>query len=176
MRISIVGLPGSGKTMLAEKVSEKLSIPHIQLDRFWFEAGGQEVWRKNDGPAKERVRAMVRERVMGAIAGDSWVSDGFYSRYQSNIAERANTVVFLDIPLWRRMCNHGRRMFSRSSRHKEVSFWNDMIFFYDIVRKTIKNGPRLRVLIEKHKDKVTVLHSRREINYFLSTLQHSNNL
>jgi adenylate kinase family enzyme len=106
MRISIIGLPGSGKTTLANAISEKLSIPHIHLDRFWFEAGGREGSRTTPPDEMEIIRAYIKEKVTPLIAEDSWVSDGFYPRIQTLIAERVDKIVFLDVPLWTRLMNH----------------------------------------------------------------------
>lgn len=55
MRITIIGLPGSGKSTLAQAIAEKLSIPHIQMDRFWFESGGRQSSRTT--PNVENVRS-----------------------------------------------------------------------------------------------------------------------
>jgi adenylate kinase family enzyme len=119
MRITIIGLSGSGKSTLARAISNKLSIPHIHLDRFWFEGGGKT--GEHDTPDIERVRAYVREKTLEAIAVDSWVSDGFYSRVQPEIAEQADVVLFLDIPLWKRLLSHAKRMLQPATRHKELN-------------------------------------------------------
>src|SRR6185312_12755385 len=116
MRISIIGLPGSGKSTVARMIAERFSIPHIQIDRFWFEAGGRT--GGHDTLDIEQVRALVREKTLAAIAAESWVSDGFYSRVQPEIAKRADAVVLLDIPLWRRLLNHAARTLQRNNRHK----------------------------------------------------------
>src|SRR3989344_3183980 len=135
MRISIIGLPGSGKSTLARAISDKLSIPCIHLDRFWFESGGRT--GEHDTPNIEQVRALVQEKALGATAADSWVSDGFYSRLQTEIASRADVVILLDIPLWKRMLSHARRMVHPNARHQELNVWDDIKFFPEIVRQTV---------------------------------------
>lgn len=65
MRITVIGLPGSGKSTLANAISKKLSIPHIHLDRFWFEAGGRN--GSHDTPNLAEVRAQVDQRAMAAL-------------------------------------------------------------------------------------------------------------
>jgi len=102
MRITIIGNCASGKSTLARKISEQFAIPHLHLDRFWFETKGH-LLEKDDAEGKERVRACIRAKVEGLIKQDSWVSDGWYSRVQPLIAERADEIVFLDLPLWRRL-------------------------------------------------------------------------
>lgn len=95
MRITVIGLPGSGKSTLARAISKKLGIPHIHLDRFWFEAGGRK--GPETTPNLAEVRAHVDARAREAIAAPAWVSDGFYNRLQSEIAERADTIMYLAI-------------------------------------------------------------------------------
>ncbi len=101
MRISIIGQPGSGKTYVAEAISKKLGIPHIHLDRFWFEAGGVTVTQHTSEEERARVRAYVRHKTSEATQAESWVSDGFYSTgVGPDIAKQADVILFLDVPLW----------------------------------------------------------------------------
>jgi adenylate kinase family enzyme len=168
MRITVIGLPGSGKSTLARIIAEKLSIPHIHIDRFWFEAGGRK--GSYDTPDIEGVRAHVREKVISAIRADQWVSDGFYSRVQPDIANRADTVIFLDIPLWRRLLNHATRLFRRSSRHGEVSIFDDLTFFAEIIRREFTRLPRLRKFVSQYKNKTVTLKSRKQITQYVESL------
>lgn len=85
-RISIVGTSGSGKTTLARQLSARLAIPHIELDGLF--------WEPNWQGAETEVFV---ERVEAAIATDSWVIDGNYRRVRSQIWERANVIVWLDL-------------------------------------------------------------------------------
>lgn len=168
MKISIVGLPGSGKSTLANSISAKFSIPHIQIDRFWFEAGGRRGSR--DTPDLEQVRAHVKEKVMRAVNAGSWVSDGFYRNLQPEIASRADVIVFLDISLWRRLLNHANRFLFRSNRHPETGVWSDLVFFFEVVRRTYTNGPRIRKFVDENRGRVTTLRSRKEIQDYLRVL------
>jgi len=170
MRISVIGHAGSGKSTLAAQISKKLGISHIHIDRFWFEAGGLEVWKRDDEAAKDRVRAIVGGRIREAIAQDSWVSDGLYSRYQDEVTERADVLIYLNIPLIARWRNHFQRALRPSGRHKELTWWDEIHFFYEMTLKTQKQAPRINALVEKFKDKVIVLHSRKEVAEYLAKL------
>ena len=169
MKISIIGLPGSGKSTLAKAIHEKLNIPHIYIDRFWLEAGGEET-KRGDNPERNRVREYVKERVREAIAQESWVSDGFYSRLQSEVASSADILVFLDIPIMERLLNHIVRTFTERKRHAEVSFWDDVRFIPEVVRRTFRTGPKLKAFVLQYPDKLKILRSRREIAAFIHTL------
>lgn len=171
MRISIVGSPASGKTYLAEAISKKLSVPHIHLDRFWFEAGGNEVKKDASAEEREQVRTYIREKVSAAIAADSWVSDGLYTRsVQPGIAQCADIIIFLDISLWHRLLNHAQRIFKPSTRHTELSLWHELTFFFEIIRRQFKNKSKLNRFINEHRNKIVMLKSRKEIERYLNNL------
>ncbi|MFZ1075714.1 MAG: hypothetical protein WAN50_05065 [Minisyncoccia bacterium] len=168
MRIDIVGLPAAGKSTLAEAISKKLSIPHIHLDRFWFESGGH--ISGGSAPTIQQVRARVRDKATEALKAESWVSDGTYLHIQDLIAAQADQIIFLDIPLWRRLVSHGKRMLHPRERHKETSFWDDVLFFGEIIKRTFTKASKLRRFINEHKNKVLILRSHKEIDAYLERL------
>ncbi len=168
MRIDIVGPPASGKSTLAIAISKKLSIPHIHLDRFWFEGGGRQ--GRLTTPNIEQVRASVREKTLEAIKAEAWVSDGTYLHVQDEVVNRADVLIFLDIPLGRRLLNHAKRMFFNPRMHKEVSAWDDITFFAELIRRTYTSGPKLRNFINEHRTKLVILRSNRDIDIYLSSL------
>jgi len=169
MRITILGLPGSGKSTLARKISDKLHIPYIHIDRFWLEAGGGHNSRTTPDP--EKAHAHVRERVLEAIKAESWVSDGVYRLVQPEIAGRADTIVFLDIPLWRRLLNHAERTIHRRHRQGEMTFWNDIAFFVEIVSRDLRKKTKIQTLIDNYGTEAVVLRSRKEIDTYLKQLR-----
>lgn len=168
MRITIIGLPGSGKSTLAHKIAEKKHIPHIHIDRFWLENGGGQNSRTTPNP--ELVHASVKEKVLKLIQQESWVSDGFYSNIQPEIAERADTIIFLDIPLWRRLLNHAGRIINSEKRHKELTFWGDLTFFFEMIGRESTKASKIKNFLEPYKIKTVVLKSHKEIEQYLQTL------
>jgi adenylate kinase family enzyme len=106
-RISVVGSSGSGKTTLARRLAAKLGVPHIELDGLH--------WDPNWTPVDDET---FRARVDRATAGDAWVADGNYSRARTIVLARADTVVWLDIPLRTCLARVLRRT-ARRSRTKE---------------------------------------------------------
>lgn len=169
MRISIIGLPGSGKSTLAQRLSARFDMPHIHLDRFWFEAGGLAL-KKGDTVERDRIRASVRAHVEKAIAQDAWVSDGFYAHVQSDIAERADVLIYLAPSFLARLTNHLSRTFRRHERHLELSMFDDLLFVGELVRRTFRTGPKIKRLIALYPEKLIVLRSRREVERYLSSL------
>lgn len=168
MRISIIGNCASGKSILAKKISTGLGIPYLQLDRLWFEAGGKNLQR-NDLADKERVRAYIKDNAEKFIAQDSWVSDGWYSRVQPMISDRADQVVFLDISLLRRLYNQIRRLLS-GNRHEELTVWDDIKFIPEIIRRTYRSDPKIRAFSKNYPQKLVILKSYKEVDLYLSGL------
>lgn len=88
-RILILGRTGSGKTTLARQLAAALRVPHVELDSLYF------------GPDFSTAPlSVLRERTSAAIAGDSWVTDGNKRAVRDLVWPRADTVVWLDYPLY----------------------------------------------------------------------------
>jgi len=91
-RIMIIGGPGSGKSTLARALGERLGLPVTHIDQVQFQAG----WVEVDPAARD---AKVRD----IIARPTWIIDGNYSSTIEDRMTRADTLIWLDIPLWRRL-------------------------------------------------------------------------
>jgi predicted kinase len=88
-RILILGRTGSGKTTLARDLSSALAVPHVELDSLYF------------GPDFSRAPlSLLRERTSAAIAGDRWVTDGNKRAVRDLVWPRADTIIWLDYPLY----------------------------------------------------------------------------
>jgi adenylate kinase family enzyme len=87
-RISVIGTSGSGKTVFARRLAERAKLPHVELDALF--------WGPNWTPADD---ALFRDRVATALSGDAWVCDGNYSSVRPMVLARADTVIWLDLPL-----------------------------------------------------------------------------
>ncbi len=168
MRISIIGHSSSGKSTLAKKLSEKFNIPHLQIDRFWFESGGAKL-KRGDKEGNKIVKNCTKEKVLEFIKQNSWVSDGWYSKIQPIISEKADYIIFLDIPLHRRLFNHLLRII-KTNRHKELKKWDDVTYFYDIVRKTFNNDKSIREFALEHSNKVKTFKNYNELEKFIKSL------
>ena len=87
-RVAVMGPSGSGKTTFAKALAARLQVPHIELDALYWDPN----WTQVDNDT-------FRARVESATATDGWVADGNYSRSQDIVLGRADTVVWLDLPL-----------------------------------------------------------------------------
>jgi adenylate kinase family enzyme len=87
-RIVVVGTSGSGKTTLAQRLAQRLELPHVELDALH--------WDPNWMPVPREV---FRERASQALSGDEWTTDGNYSAVRDIVWNRADTIVWLDYSL-----------------------------------------------------------------------------
>ena len=125
-RINVVGLSGSGKSTVARRAAEALGVAYVELDALhWVRLD----WRR---PPVEEFRASVE----AATARGGWVVDGNYSEVRDIVWARADTVVWLDLPLLRTL----RRIFVRTirrARRREIMWgvnrerWSSAFFGRD---------------------------------------------
>lgn len=112
-RISVVGNAGSGKTRLAQRIAADLGIPFVELDAIHHLPG----WEPIDPDIFVAEVDAITQR-------DEWVIDGNYRTVvvDGPVWQRADTVVWLDLPRWMVMRQVIGRTVRRSLRREEL--WN----------------------------------------------------
>ncbi|MGH3172233.1 MAG: AAA family ATPase [Trebonia sp.] len=83
----MVGNSGSGKSTVARQLAQALGISHLELDSVFHQPGWQSL------PVPE-----FRDTVRRLTSTGDWVIDGNYSAVRDIIWERADTVVWFDLP------------------------------------------------------------------------------
>jgi len=108
-RVLVMGDSCSGKSTLGATLAERLGVPFIELDALFWQPNWQE-------PDPDQFRADVRAAV-AASAG--WVVSGNYrSRLRDITWPVADTVAWLDFPLWRTIPRIIARSWRRSRSHE----------------------------------------------------------
>src|SRR5689334_16622731 len=90
MRVSVVGVSGSGKTTFAGRLAAAIGGAHIDLDAINWQAGWRDL-NTHDLPE-------FRRRVADAVAADAWACCGNYSKVRDLVLARATHLVWLDYP------------------------------------------------------------------------------
>jgi adenylate kinase family enzyme len=105
-RIIILGPCGAGKSTLARRIGERLSLPVVHLDTLFWRPG----WVQTESN-------WFHEQVAEAVKGDAWVMDGNYTGSHLHLRlSRAHAVIWLDLPrhvyfprvVWREIKYYGR--------------------------------------------------------------------
>ena len=168
-KIVVVGTSGSGKTTVARELARRHGVPHVELDALFHGPGWAET------PPEE-----FRRRVAAAADGDGWVVDGNYeSKLGDLVLGRADTVVWLDLPLRVALTRVTRRTIRRIRTGEELwsgnreswrgGFlgWESM--FVWTIRSHFRNRRVRAGRFERHPNlRVVRLRSAREVESYLS--------
>jgi adenylate kinase family enzyme len=108
-RILVYGVTGSGKTRLAEAISDATGIPWHAVDELTWEPGWVEV------PQDEQ-----RRRIAAICAEERWVLDTAYGRWLDIPLARVELIVALDYPRWLSLFRLVRRSVARAVDRKPI--------------------------------------------------------
>jgi len=170
-RVIVTGLAGSGKSTFSLALAAKTGLPVIHLDLHFWKPG----WVAP--PETE-----WREKQRGVLAGHAWIADGNYHETLDLRLERADTVVFLDLPWWRcagRAVLRGFRVPGELPEGCGYPAWlrlrDEWRLAVRIWRNRRSEPEREYEIISRHGQHVAlhVLRSKREIREFLDGLDAS---
>ncbi|KAJ02680.1 hypothetical protein [Sulfitobacter mediterraneus] len=99
-RVMIVGGPGSGKSTLARILGPRLGLPVFHMDQIHW----QENWVER--PMEEKL-----PMAQAVETQDRWVFEGGMSVTYGNRMQRADTLIWLDLPVGLRLWRVTKRLF-----------------------------------------------------------------
>ena len=112
-RVLIKGSSGAGKSTLGRELARQLDVPYVELDALYH------------GPNWTAASAgELQARVLSALDDDrGWVTDGNYdSKLDTLLLDRAELIVWLDLPLCTKLGRLARRTARRWLTQEEL--WN----------------------------------------------------
>lgn len=165
-RVIVIGCSGSGKSTLSQKLHRILQLPIIHLDRYYWQAN----WQATEQEAWD-------QKVTEFALTDRWIIDGNYSRTLDIRIERADVIVFLDMPRWlcmyrivkRRIQYHGR---TRPDLNKDCPEKLDIGFLKWVwnyrKRNRVKTLEKLKQ-VKQHK-KVVIIRNKKQLEEWIEQL------
>jgi adenylate kinase family enzyme len=167
-RVIVTGLARSGKSTFSLALAARTGLPVIHLDLHFWQPG----WVAPPETA-------WRQKQCGVLAGDAWIADGNYHETLDLRLERADTVVFLDMPWWfcaGRAFRRGFRMPGELPEGCDYSAWSrlrdEWCLAVRIWRERRSEPGREQQIISQHGQHVAlhVLRSKRAVREFLDGL------
>jgi adenylate kinase family enzyme len=115
MKIHITGASGSGVTTLGQALSQKLSLPYFDNDNFY--------WEKTEPPFTTKRPPDVRNSLLKSSLEiyESWILGGSMLKWNDDISDTFDLIIFLWIPPEIRIERLKRREFER---YGDVIFTN----------------------------------------------------
>lgn len=166
-RVLVAGTSGSGKTTLAVRIAAVLGVPHVEIDA---------LFHGSDWTPRPTFEADVRR----FSAQPEWVTEWQYGSVRGLLGERADLLVWLDLPRSVVMRQVVRRTLTRRLRRQrlwnentEPPLWTVLTHRDHIVRWAWnthhESGTRVgTLLLQRAELTVVQLRDRREVEQWLS--------
>lgn len=161
MKIAVLGYAGSGKTYLADYVSEKENIPVLHLDEIKWD----KEWKKFDD-------SVVLPQVADFMTNESWIIDGYYDYlYFNERLGSADLIILLQLP--RLTCFY--RALKRTKQRKKDGYKNDLNWWF--IKFTLfgcrnkERKEKYKAIAEKYKNKTVVLKTKRQVEEFMESFE-----
>ncbi|WP_395345304.1 shikimate kinase [Ningiella sp. W23] len=90
-RILVFGNSGSGKSTLAKQLASKHALAHMDLDTI--------AWLPGEPPTRQSIGDSHNAISEFTLAHDDWVIEGCYADLLSLLLDKANELIFMNLPV-----------------------------------------------------------------------------
>ena len=163
MKIHIIGCSGTGKTYLAERLSNKYSIPHYDLDNIYWDNSFQKYGIKTEIEKRDKLLQDILEE-------DSWIIEGIYYKWLEQSFKDVDIIYILDLQKYIYKFHIIKRFIKRKLK-LEAGKKETLKSLINLLKWTDKfqneNMKEIIKILEKYKEKVYLIKSKKEIKEIL---------
>lgn len=167
MKIHIIGTSGSGKTYIAEKLSQRFNLLHLDLDEIFWDNSTGEYNIKRLADERNSLLSTVLEK-------ENWVIEGVYYDWLSQSFAEADQIFIFQTPA--RIFNYRvikrfikRKLKLENGKTGSLKSTIKMIKWANRYQK--RNMPEIMKFLEPYSDKVVIAKSSTTI---IKQLEKSN--
>ncbi|RAP75054.1 AAA family ATPase [Paenibacillus montanisoli] len=149
-KIFIVGIVASGKTTLAKRLSERINVPWHELDCIVHHRTASERFKRTAAEQVEVIKEIDRN--------GPWILEGTdRESYRQCLFELADTIIFLDTPLWKRririLTRFAKQKLGMETCHYKPDL-NMLRMMYKWTRDFERNRDRMEAELQRYPHKV----------------------
>lgn len=155
-KIFIIGIVASGKTTLAKQLSTQINVP-------WYELDSIVHYQSALGRIKQKPEEQV-EKILEIDKNGSWIFEGTDRESYQCIYEMADTIIFLDTPLWKRrlriFVRYVKQKFGFEKCHYKPDL-NMLKMMYKWTREFEENRDKFEAKLKRFENKVIRLNKNK---------------
>jgi adenylate kinase family enzyme len=159
-KILIIGIVASGKTTLAKRLSQKINIPWYELDCIVHH-------QSEEGRYKRSPDEQV-EVIMDIDSRGQWIFEGTDRESYHCLFDMADTIIFLDPPLWKRKLRIFSRFLKQNLGIEKCHYKSDIAMLkmmYKWTNDFEKNRANFEAKLILHKNKLIRLTDSKNLSF-----------
>lgn len=168
-RIAIIGAPGTGKTTLANNLSEIYKIPATHIDGIHHLPN----WQQRNKEERDEI-------ILKIVEQEKWIIDGTYKATLRARLEKADFIIWLDFTTMAQIKGIMQRYLKNKGVEKpEIPGCREKMdkefFTYVLKYNRVKRKNIVENLEGIDKEKVLIFKNRRQVNKWLKKEKSKNN-
>lgn len=159
-KIFIIGVVASGKTTLAKRLSQKVSVPCYELDSIVHHQTPMGRYKRS---AEEQIEVIKEIDIHG-----TWIFEGTDRESYQCLYEMADTIIFLDTPLWTRRIRILKRFLKQNLGIEKCHYKPDILMLkmmYKWTKDFEQNRSGFEAKLKKYKEKVIRLRNNNNLDF-----------
>jgi len=159
LKIHIIGSSGTGKTYLAERLSNKYNIPHYDLDNIYWDNSSEKYGIKTEIEKRDKLLQSILKK-------DSWIIEGIYYKWLEQSFKNADIIYVLDLPKYIYKFRIIKRFIKRklkleAGKKETLKSLSDLLKWADKFQN--EDMKEIIKILEKYREKVYFIKDKNEI-------------